>query len=351
MTICMNSLQRILTALGHQEPDRVPLLLLANLHGAKEVGLSIREYYSRPENVVEGQLRLRKKYRSDCVYTFFYAALEMEAWGSETIFIDDGPPNAGPPILSRPEDILRLEPPKVAASPGLQRALEATRAMKTQLGGEALILGVVMAPTSLPVMQLGFDHYIELLYNRRDLIDRLLSVNEEFCVEWANAQLSAGANAICYFDPVSSPTIVPPDLSHTFLSQIAHRTIARFQGPAAVHLASGRCLPILEDVTRTGTLAVGVSAMEDLAEVKAACRGRLALVGNLNAVEMRQWQPLQAETKVKEAIAKAGPGGGFLLSDNHGEIPWQVPDEVLLAIGDAVEKWGHYPLDWIADGE
>jgi uroporphyrinogen decarboxylase len=51
--------------------------------------------------------------------------------------------------------------------------------------------------------------------------------------------------------------------------------------------------------------------------------------------------------EVKSAIAKAGRGGGFILSDNHSEIPWQVPDGVLLAIGDAVERWGRYPLDWI----
>lgn len=42
-----------------------------------------------------------------------------------------------------------------------------------------------------------------------------------------------------------------------------------------------------------------------------------------------------------------GNGGGFILSDNHGEIPWQVPDEVLMAISEAVHKWGRYPLTWI----
>ncbi len=351
MTIHMNSLQRILTSLGHQEPDRVPLLLMTNLIGAREVGLSIKEYFSSADHVVEGQLRLRAKYRSDCVDAFFYAALEMEAWGCETIFSEDGPPNAGPPPIQKPEDILRLEPPKVRESPGLKRALDAIGKLKAHIGAEALILGVVMAPTSLPVMQLGFENYIELIYGRQDLLQRLLAVNEEFCVEWANAQLAAGATAICYFDPVSSPTIIPPDLSHMFLRQIARRTIARFQGPSAIHLASGRSMPILEDVACTGTLAVGVSTLEDLAEVKAACRGKLALVGNLNTVEMRHWRPAQAEEKVKEAIAKAGRGGGFLLSDNHGEIPWQVPEEVLLAIRDAVDRWGRYPLDWISDGE
>ena len=50
---------------------------------------------------------------------------------------------------------------------------------------------------------------------------------------------------------------------------------------------------------------------------------------------------------VKEAIKKAAPGGGYILSDNHGEIPWQVPEDVLLNISKSVHKWGKYPLNWI----
>ena len=43
----ITSLQRVLTTLGHQEPDRVPLFLLPTMHGARELGLSIKEYFSR----------------------------------------------------------------------------------------------------------------------------------------------------------------------------------------------------------------------------------------------------------------------------------------------------------------
>jgi len=94
---------------------------------------------------------------------------------------------------------------------------------------------------------------------------------------------------------------------------------------------------------------VGVSSLEDLAQLKAAAAGRVSLLGNLNGIEMRRWTPAQAEQQVRRAIAKAGSGGGFLLSDNHGEIPWAVPDDVLLAIREAVDRWGRYPLDWLDD--
>ncbi len=342
----MTCMQRVLTTLGHKEPDRMPFFLLVTMHGAKELGLPIKEYFSRAENVVEGQLRLQAKYRHDCLYNLFYAAIEVEAWGSGVIFYDDGPPNSGQPIIRQAEDIKYLEPPQVKETACLRRVLEATRMLKARVGDEIPIIGVALSPFSLPVMQMGFDKYIELMYEQFELFERLMRVNQAFCVEWANAQLEAGATAIAYFDPVSSPGIVPRELYLKTGFQIAQRTLAQIKGPTAIHLGSARSLSIINDLVQTGTAMIGVSKLEDLAEVKAACRGKLAVLGNLSGIEMHRWTPKQAETVVKDAIAKAGPGGGYILADNHGEIPWQTPDEVLLALSEAVHKWGRYPLDW-----
>lgn len=342
----MTSLQRVLTTLGQQEPDRVPFFLLVTMHGARELGLTIKEYYSKAEYVAEGQLRLRKKYRHDCLYSFFYASLETEAFGGETIFIADGPPNAGEPVLRKPEAIARLMAPRVQDCACLQKVLETQRQLKAQVKDDAPIIGVVMSPFSLPVMQMGFDAYLDLMLEQPDLFEHLMRVNEEFCVDWANAQLAAGATAICYFDPVSSATIVTRQQYLKMGWAVARRTLARIQGPTATHFASGRCLPILNDVAQTGTAIIGVSTEENLQELKLAAQGRLTILGNLNGIEMRRWSAADAEKHVKTAIAQAGRGGGFILSDNHGEIPFQVPAETLLAISEAVHTWGTYPLVW-----
>lgn len=347
----MTSLQRVLTSLGQKEPDQVPLFLLTTFHGAKELGMPLREYFSQSDTVVEGQIRLRAKYRNDCLYPFYYASLECEAFGGETIFIEDGPPNSGEPVIRKPEDILTLKSPRVSDSKCLHRVLETERQLKKRVGDEAPIIGVVMSPFSLPVMQMGFEAYLDLMVERRDLFNRLMEINERFCVDWANAQLAAGATVICYFDPVSSSTIITREEYLAGGWQVAQRTISQINSPTATHFASGRCLPILEDVIRTGTLVAGVSIDEDLRELKKTASGRLTLLGNLNGVEMRTWTQSQAEKNVKQAISRAGPGGGFLLSDNHGEIPFQVPEDTLLAISEAVHTWGRYPLSWCSQGE
>lgn len=341
------SLQRVLTTLQHKEPDRVPFFLLVTMHGARELGMSIEEYYSKAEHIAEGQIRMRERYGHDCLFGFAYASLEMEAFGGKTIFFDDGPPNAGSPVIHSPSDILDLELPRVKENPSLVKVLDTQAMMKERIGDEAPIIGLAISPFSLPVMQMGFEKYLDLILESPDLVERLMAVNEEFCVEWANAQLEAGATIICYYDPVSSPTVITPEQYLQTGFKVAVRTLARIKGPTATHFASGRCLPILDDLVKTKTEAVAVSVTEDLAELKAAAGGRLTLIGNLNGIEMRRWTPEKAEEVVKDAISKAGRGGGFILSDNHGEIPWQVPESVLEALSKAVRKWGRYPLDWI----
>ncbi|MBI4998761.1 MAG: uroporphyrinogen decarboxylase family protein [Rhodocyclales bacterium] len=343
----MTSMQRVLTTMSQREPDRVPLFLLTTLHGAKELGLSIRDYFSRAEYVVEGQLRLLAKYRSDCLYPFYYAAIELEAFGGHTIFIDDGPPNGGGPVIHRGEDIDRLTPPRLADSPGLLRGLETIRLLKERVGDTVPIIGAVIAPFSLPVLQMGFADYVDLIYEQPARFARLMAVNQAFCVEWANAQLAAGATAIGYADPLASPTNIPRALYLKTGFPVSRETIARIKGPVALHLASGRGLPIVAEIVAGGAAAVGVSTLENLADWKAAVRGQITVLGNLNGIQMRRWTAAEAEAEVKQAIAKAGRGGGFVLADNHGEIPWQVPDEVLLAIRAAVDRWGRYPLDWL----
>ncbi|MCB2187995.1 MAG: uroporphyrinogen decarboxylase family protein [Deltaproteobacteria bacterium] len=344
----MTSSQRLQEALSFHEPDRVPYALGATLHMVREMGLSQKEYFSDARHLVEGQLRLRQKFGNDILSCYPAAAVEMLAWGGEIRYFDQGPPNAGPPIIRQPGDILALAPPTVEDNPPLATVLEATRALRARVGDEVPIAGVVISPFSLPIMQMGFENYIDLIYERPALLPRLLQVNTAYCVRWANAQLKAGAASILCSDPALSPTIFPRDIVLRHGLPSLRNLIDRIEGAVVVHLASGRGLSLVDEIAGAGAVGMSASAEEDLGDLKAACQGRLGLVGNLNALDMVHWSPEKAEEEVKKALAAAGPGGGFVLSDNHGEIPLLVSEEVLLAVVAAVRRWGKYPLAWVA---
>ncbi|MEI6725635.1 MAG: uroporphyrinogen decarboxylase family protein [Actinomycetes bacterium] len=347
MSAAMTSLDRVLTTLRHEEPDRVPLFLLLTMHGAREVGMELEAYFGDAHSIAEGQLRLREKYGHDCLVGAPNATADVEAWGGEVVYRADGPPNAGEPLIADVEAIRTMEPPRIAGNPVVARTVRVIEELAAR-SHDVPIIGGVVAPFSLPIMQLGFETYLTLMSERPDLVKRLIAVNEEYCVAVANAQLAAGATAIGYADPMSSTTCVPPETYREVGSAVAARTFARIRGGVAINFASGRCAAIIDMVAATGAVAVQVGSDEDLAAVKAAARGRLAILGNLNGIQMRRWSPEVAETEVKRALAAAAPGGGFVLSDGHGEIPFQVPDETLHAIADAARRWGRYPIDWAA---
>ena len=341
----MNSMERVMTAIGHKEPDRVPLFHLLSFYGAKELGISIKEYFSKPEYVIKAQLKMIEKYSNDCIYTFFYAPIEVEAFGGEVIFTEDGPPNTGEPVLKHFDQIEKLKIPDIRSNTALVKVLEVTNSLYKINKGDRPIIGVVMSPFSLPVMQIGFEKYIELIYFRKDEFNTLMKINEEFCVSWANAQLEAGATAICYFDPLASPAIIDRETYLQTGNKIAKKTIKRIKGATATHLASGIALPILDDIVATGSAVLGFSAQDNIEEIKEASHNKICLLGNLNGVDMANWDTLKIRDVIKNVISKAAKGGGLILSDNHGEVPWQVTEEVLLEISETVKALGTYPIN------
>ena len=345
----MTSMDRILQTASFKEPDRIPFILLLTMHGAKELGLSIKEYFSRGENVAEGQIRMQQKYHHDCYYPFFYASLEVEAWGGTVQYSDDGPPLAGPPIIRDPDDILKITAPNIESSSVLAKSLTAIRILKEHSKGEIPIIAVVISPFSIPIMQMGFDRYIDLIHDKPDLFEILMKKNLDFSIRWANAQIQNGADIICYFDPCASSTITQRSLYEKWGKNIASDFIKTIPAPVVTHLASGRGLNVVDLISQTGTIGLGVSTDEKLSHLKKACHNKLTLIGNMNGIEMRTWDKDKTRAVIKDAISQAGRGGGFILSDNHGEIPFQVPDSVLNDISETIMKWGKYPLSWIND--
>ena len=340
----MTSLERILTTLRHKEPDRVPLILNTTMHPARDLGIPLRDYFTSSEMVAQGIIASREKFGTDAYIGFHYAPVEYEAFGGEVIFRSDGPPNSGRPIINTGELIDNLVPPCVKDTPCLQMVLDTIRILKQKSPGDAPIFGVAISPLSLPVMQMGFEDYIRLMYTDEQRFQQLMAVNIRFFIDWATAQIEAGANGIIYFDPVSSPTMIPPELFRRTGLIIAREVIPQIPGPIAAAYASASVLPIIDDIMSTGAIAVGVGDSEDLRIIKEKCAGKITVIGNLNGIAMRHWTREQAFSIVKRVILDAAPGGGFILSDNHGEIPLQVPDDVLFAIRDAVREYGRYPI-------
>jgi uroporphyrinogen decarboxylase len=340
------SMERVLTTMDKREPDKVPLFIMCTHYCAKFLNMSVENYFSKPENVAKGQLILLEKFHNDCLNPFYSASHDYAAFGGEVVFNEEGPPNAGEPIIKKFDDILKLQPPDVKNSKSLRKCLETISILKSEVGTSVPIGGGVISPFTLPILQMGFNKYIELIYEKPELLNHLIKINEKFCTEWANMQLMAGATFITFIDSMSVSSIIPKSIFLKTGFPSAKRTIPTIRSDVAIATSSASSESILEEILEAGIKAILVSHTDNLADIKKKVGLRATLLGNLNSIEMCSWTRADAEFNVKDAIRKAGAGGGFILCDSLGDIPYQVSEDILYEISESVNKWGRYPLNW-----
>jgi uroporphyrinogen decarboxylase len=336
----MTSQERMNAAMNFQESDRVPFVLSLTMHGAKELGLSLPEYYNKAENIIEGQLRMQKRYGHDALFAYLYSALDYEAWGGEASIRENGPANAGIPIISKKEDISQLNLPDIFSKSCVKKLLQVVSGLKAKSGGDVPVMGAITSPFSLPIMQLGFDRYIELIYQQEDLFWILMRLNSTFCLDLANAQYDSGADFVVYVDPMLSPELVPENIFCDKGMKVAKEILPRFKGPYGIHFGSAKMQPRLHDIAELSPAAVGISCNDDIKICKDITKGKAAVLGNLNGIAMTSWDSAHAAAEVKKAVAAGAAGGGYILSDTHGEIPFQVSDDVLGTIAETVKEYG-----------
>ncbi len=339
----ITSFERLSTALRLGTPDRVPVVLVAPLHGAKELGLPIPEYFSRAENVAEGQLRFVQRVGHDNVDAFFYFGLEAKAFGAEVIFPDNQSPRVGAPILRDPSKIDALEAPDPRKAEPLQEVLRATEILARMAKGRWLVIGRALGPCSLPIELMGVEAWLELLLFG-DVARRrhVLQVTSRFSTAWAKALLAAGADIIALVEPMASSTMLIREQASKLVLPVVRRVVRDIRGPVILW-SLGAIQPVADLIPDLGVQAVSTDPTDDLREVKRLVAGRLGVLGGLNDLGMLTWTPREAEEEARRAIEKGAPGGGFVLSHQY-EIPSAIEYDSLTAVVDSARKWGQYPI-------
>lgn len=112
------------------------------MHGAKELGLSLRDYYASAETVVEGQMRLLDKFGSRLRLPLLLRCNRGRSLGRrDDIFRRRPAAMRARLLIRRPEDIDTLSAPDIGASPMLQRVLQTIAGLKARLAGQIPIIG------------------------------------------------------------------------------------------------------------------------------------------------------------------------------------------------------------------
>ena len=82
----------------------------------------------------------------------------------------------------------------------------------------------------------------------------------------------------------------------------------------------------------------------DIGKIKAEYGNRICLAGNIDCAQLLSWGTRdEVNQAIKDCIAKAGVGGGFICTSSN-TIHSGVNPENYLAMVEAIRKYGQYPL-------
>jgi uroporphyrinogen decarboxylase len=179
-----------------------------------------------------------------------------------------------------------------------------------------------------------------MLYDRPDLLHRILTVTADAVVAYLNAQIESGAQAVMIFDSWGgslSPAAYR-EFSLAYMQRIVDQLIKNKDGervPSIVFTKGGGLW--LEAIAEIGCDAVGLDWTIDIGEARRRVGDKVSLQGNIDpAVLFAAPEAIASEArKVLDAYGSSDTGHVFNLG--HGISQFTPPDNVK-ALLDAVHE-------------
>ncbi len=179
-----------------------------------------------------------------------------------------------------------------------------------------------------------------MLYNRPDLLHRILSVTADAVSAYLNAQIESGAQAVMIFDSWggSLSAAAYQEFSLPYLRRIIATLIRQRNGervPSIVFTKGGGLW--LESIADIGCDAIGVDWTIDIGEARRRVGHKVALQGNLDPGVLFATPETIAAEAGKVLASYGADGSGHVFNLGHG-ISQFTPPENVTALVDAVHS-------------
>ena len=340
-------------ALLRQPTDYTPLWLM------RQAGRYLPEYNAtrkragsflglakNPDYATEVTLQPLDRFALDAAILFSDILTVPDAMGLGLYFADGEGPKFERPLRDEAA-VMALRAPEPGS---LQYVTDAVTQIRTELAGRVPLIGFSGSPWTLSCYMVeggGSSDYRTvktMLYNRPDLMHRILDINAQSVADYLNAQIDAGAQAVMIFDPwggvLEHRAFHPFSLAYT--QRVMNQLKREHDGqrvPAIIFTKGGGLW--LEQIAAAGADVVGLDWTCDLGVARARIDDRVALQGNLDPMVLFA-PPDAVATEARAVLDSFGPAqrpdgrcGGHIFNLGHG-INQHTPPEAVLALVDAV---------------
>lgn len=338
-------IQRLVAAINGDTSDRIPIFCNLIDQGARTIGMSLKEYYTRGEYVAEGQIKMREKYGYDNVWSLFYVGKEVELLGqTKVLYSDYGPPNLAEYPIKSYEDIEKLEvPDNLMDHPEFQETLNCLKLLKKEVGGKYPICSYLTASMSLPVLLMGIEKWMELLLNGPESVrDELLTKCSQFYQKELEAHRSAGADCLLYSNPFGSTDMVSMKLFDNLVMPWMENDLLEAGTDGVIYYCGSSPFNNVIDkvIKRLGITNFYLSPLSDVAEGKEIIGNRGLTCGVINDIKMIDWSPEQVRQEVKNIIEAGMKNSRFLFGTLV--MPLDIPEENIRSMMEAAVEYGSW---------
>jgi uroporphyrinogen decarboxylase len=311
---------------------------------------------TNPELACEVTLQPLARYPLDAAILFSDILTVPDAMGLGLRFVEGEGPMFDRPLRTE-ADVAALRVPDIASTLGYVTGAVST--IRQALGGKVPLIGFAGSPWTLACYMVegcgGSDFRIikTMLYQRPDLLHRILEVTTTAVIAYLQAQIEAGAQCVMVFD--SWGGALADGAFHEFSLKYMQRIIAAMPRtvtrgavdgphtfeetiPSIVFTKGGGLW--LEDLANIGASALGVDWTVNLARARALVGAQCALQGNLDPMVLFS-KPADIEAEVKRTLDVFGPvsaGYGHVFNLGHG-ISQFTPAEHVHALVDTVHSY------------
>ncbi len=300
-----------------------------------------------PALATEVTLQPIERYPLDAAILFSDILTVPDAMGLGLYFAEGEGPKFERPVRDE-ADVARLAAPDPVATLGY--VLDAVREIRRALQGRVPLIGFSGSPFTLACYMIeggGSDDFRRvktMLYQRPDLLHKILSVNAQAVADYLNAQIEAGAQAVMIFDTWGGTLAdgAYQAFSLAYMRSVVARLRREGDGeavPSIVFTKGGGLW--LEDIAQIGCDAVGLDWTVNLGRARARIGDRCALQGNLDPMALFGGDDAvrRAAVEVLDSFgspqAKNGTWGGHVFNLGHG-ISQHTPPEAVTALVETV---------------
>jgi uroporphyrinogen decarboxylase len=339
----------LLRALCRQPVPRTPVWImrqagryLPEYRAVREKAGDFMSLCSNPELACEVTLQPLRRFDLDAAIIFSDILTIPDAMGLGLHFVSGEGPQFERPVSSA-ADIRKLAVPDVAQKLGY--VFDAVALTRRELDGKVPLIGFSGSPWTVATYMVegrssrDFEKIKGLVSNDPSSMEVLLDVIARTTIEYLNAQIESGAQAIMIFDTWGA-ALEGDDyrrFSLAAMQQIMHGLNRRKYGHTIpVILFTKGAGPLLADMADTGCEALGVDWTTNLATARELTGDKVALQGNLNPATLRE-SPEAIEEGVAEVLRSYGKGPGHVFNLGHGITPDIDPDKLAVLV-DAVRK-------------